>query len=411
MSLNTSNLISVLETCLLGARMLRNVSGSGDIDVSKLVEVALEVVASPNPVASKPVEVVSSPNPVASKPVEVVSSPNPIASKPVEVVSSPNPVTSKPVEVVTSKPVEGDVSKLNSIDWNAAESFVQESIINKIDDLIKIAGKYNGKVFGGYVRNVLVPREFGNPGPYRFKDVDLWFSNERNAALFLKEMGDALQVIEASMVNAGISPAYPFARKQYNYIVNNTIIGWIDVVISDDIPVDDFNVNRLTYFYNGSDKLQSHSYGPEPGYILKEYIIKKNVTVLESYQKKIRKYKNNKSAQDVVIARIYKYKFEGWTISYATETSGNISTFTVKDEYISTGETKNEPKSKTEPKTEPKSKNETKTEPKSKNETKTIDINVIETKTPENNEVALLRSEVADLKRTVGLLLEALKEK
>lgn len=248
------------------------------------------------------------------------------------------------------------VEKINSIDWNSENPFIQESILLEINKCIEVASHSKGKVFGGYVRDVLVPRENKYRGHVTFKDVDLWFTDRKSADTFITSMGHILTIIPESVVIS--APQYPFPRTQYNLVIHNTKIAVIDVIISKDIPVDDFNVNKLAYFYDNG-VLQSLSYGPEHVQVLKGDIISKQLTVLESYQKKI--HTSPVHIRDYFLKRMYKYQTNGWTIKYSIKEDGT--------KMVANGHN------------------------------------------PKQNDIADLKSQVADLQRTVNLLLDALKEK
>ena len=47
--------------------------------------------------------------------------------------------------------------------------------INMINECLETAGSFGGKVFGGYVRDVIVPRLANRECSVKFNDVDVWF--------------------------------------------------------------------------------------------------------------------------------------------------------------------------------------------------------------------------------------------
>src|SRR6187431_2333642 len=76
--------------------------------------------------------------------------------------------------------------------WNSNQSPDKFKIsVKLIDGCINVASKYGGRVFGGYVRNVLIPH-FYNQKSVGFKDVDLWFLKPSDALNFVLDMGDRL---------------------------------------------------------------------------------------------------------------------------------------------------------------------------------------------------------------------------
>jgi hypothetical protein len=193
------------------------------------------------------------------------------------------------------------------------------ALLSRIDQCISVASKYNGRVFGGYVRNVLVPRQFNIPCP-GFKDLDLWFTTKEQADFFVREMGLLFRKIQ----HIGASPShvvkYPFERDQY-YLVKNTnnleesVI--VDVVVSKEIPVDDLNVNQLTFnTYEGFI-----SFGNESTDALMTFIKNKEAVTLPGWMNKV---KNDFIVQG---KRYDKLKQTGWMIhnnvSLVTGTKNN----------------------------------------------------------------------------------------
>lgn len=151
--------------------------------------------------------------------------------------------------------------------------------LERVDDCIKIASKYNGRVFGGFLRNVLIPRYYNDPCP-GYKDVDIWFTNKEQADFFVKEMNSKLAKIMPKM-NTSVS--YPFTREQYYLLEINGTIGnnslIIDVIISKECPVNDLNVNTLTFNWYEEYK----SFGKDETKFLMESIRNKKAVMLPGY--------------------------------------------------------------------------------------------------------------------------------
>lgn len=123
-----------------------------------------------------------------------------------------------------------------------------------IQGLLWTAGEFGGKVYGGFVRDVIVPAENDDSGETTssWKDVDIWFNDATNAERFVSAMAGRL-----SYSFARDNDRYPWTVRQYEYIVDGVIISWVDVVVRDTFPVNDFNVNHLAY-----------QFGSGPGTIL-----------------------------------------------------------------------------------------------------------------------------------------------
>lgn len=165
-----------------------------------------------------------------------------------------------------------------------------EHVISRVNDCLKVAEKYGGRAFGGYVRNVVVPRLFGNHEVIGYKDVDVWFKSEGEANSFVTDMGPLMvKLCETSKIISN-QEVYPFSRTQYLLIgpslnssvrENNGASDGIifDVIISETLPVNDLNVNQLTYSpTNGLE-----SFGKETTFELTSSIMRKQASMLKEY--------------------------------------------------------------------------------------------------------------------------------
>ena len=130
-------------------------------------------------------------------------------------------------------------------------------VIIAVEDMIDKAGLHGGKVFGGYVRDIVMS-SLSNDGHYLgnnfFKDVDIWFKSEAAAQAFVIDCGLRLNPDES--FNAKRVGRYAFDASQY--ILD--IVGgetestppllcpiFVDVVVSETVPVNDFTCNLLLY--------------------------------------------------------------------------------------------------------------------------------------------------------------------
>ena len=129
--------------------------------------------------------------------------------------------------------------------------------IGIIKECLKKASHLNGQVFGGYIRDVIVPRLEVPNCLVQFNDVDLWFDNQRDANLFLEAMGQLF----VGPIRTQSPSLYPFTHQQYMFIKHNTWIVSVNVMVSNELPIDDFDfdVDRLTYYIDtkGNDKFKS----------------------------------------------------------------------------------------------------------------------------------------------------------
>ena len=130
-------------------------------------------------------------------------------------------------------------------------------VIIAVEDMIDKAGAHGGKVFGGYVRDIVMSA-LSNEGRYLggnfFKDVDIWFQSEAAAQAFVTDCG--LRLNPDELFNAERFGRYAFDTSQY--ILD--IVGketestppllcpiFVDVVVSETVPVNDFTCNLLLY--------------------------------------------------------------------------------------------------------------------------------------------------------------------
>ena len=197
----------------------------------------------------------------------------------------------------------------SSIKFDNMSKFEQKVVLEAIDSCLTLATKYDGRVYGGFVRDVIIPKMVNLNCDVRFKDVDIWFDKQSNAAKFIDEMGDELK-----MKHHISTETYPgaFKRTQYHLIGYDTILAFIDVIISDNLPVDDLDVNTITY--------QTHGYG----YYATESIVNNNLIeqikakraiMMQSYVDKCSLLeKSNPILYKHFTDRITKLKKNGWTI-------------------------------------------------------------------------------------------------
>ena len=183
-----------------------------------------------------------------------------------------------------------------------------------IDDCIKIARNYDGKIFGGYVRDVVISKMLNPSSKCEFKDIDIWFKTAIDADLFIKNMNevyDFKMVPELSIDDDNIH--YTFGRTQHHLFIENIVI-WFDIVVCEWFPVDDFDVNFLAYSYkDGKELIECES-----EYFNKSDLInsinKKQMTILPVYMRRL----ISKHSTEVHVSRINKrFLSKGWRIKYS----------------------------------------------------------------------------------------------
>ena len=191
--------------------------------------------------------------------------------------------------------------------WNSnqlPEVFKKSIVV--IDDCIKVASKHGGRVFGGYVRNVLIPAIYNQPSP-GFKDVDLWFTTHHNAAAFLIEMGyNMKKLCTTDQYNKKGKVVYPFDREQFMLLHNNANVVIVDIIISLTLPVNDLDVNQLTY------STHWEAFGKYRVESLQHQIMNKEAYALPGYSKIY--YEKNDMDWTQQIPRLNKLCKMGWRI-------------------------------------------------------------------------------------------------
>lgn len=185
-----------------------------------------------------------------------------------------------------------------------------EQVIKKINKVLDIAYKHNGKLFGGYLRDVIIPRMKDPSCKVLFKDVDIWFTDEYKACDFIEAISKKYDFKHYPRITIGDD--YPFTRQQYHLYKDGKCLAWFDVVISKEFPVDDFDVNFLSY-YNSS--FTSHHKSITVTQLV-DNIYRKEMTITEEYYQKVTKSSYPDKCKSMHYAtRIHnRYLQNGWTI-------------------------------------------------------------------------------------------------
>lgn len=189
-------------------------------------------------------------------------------------------------------------TKINNND----ESEYKIDIAKKI---LTLASIYNGEVYGGFVRDVIVPRINDPNCDALFKDIDIWFHNEKCSLGFTEVLQYIFKIEKVSFLDRDVdysktSNDLKFSRRQYRIYSQNgdKFLFHIDVITSDKLPVNDFNVNTITYKYINDEFIKSDGCDSR-------FISNKIATMIEDYNPESPKYYER-------INRIFFSK--GWTI-------------------------------------------------------------------------------------------------
>lgn len=161
-------------------------------------------------------------------------------------------------------------------------------VLEEINKMLIVAAKHDGWVFGGYVRDVIVPLQKDKIDSISFKNIDLWFKNQINFNNFYLEMRGKLY--------------HNYCMDEYYLIHNDFDIGPLHFLITKELPVDDFDIHQVKYCYPYDNAFNVN----DP--ILVDKISNKQATIQSSY---IEKIQNDKSHFDRLVNKFLKC---GWTI-------------------------------------------------------------------------------------------------
>ena len=152
--------------------------------------------------------------------------------------------------------------------------------------ILTIANEHDGKVYGGFVRDVIVPRINDPNCDVSFKDVDIWFKDKIAENYFVRKLYKFFKIereIESSPWNTELDysnneKGINFFRSQYRIYTKDKFLFHIDLITSAKLPVNDFYVNTLTYKHTekGFEKLDGDICGTQP-------IINKVAVMFENY--------------------------------------------------------------------------------------------------------------------------------
>ncbi len=186
-----------------------------------------------------------------------------------------------------------------------------ETTLKCIDRMLGLASYCGGKFFGGYVRDVIVPRMKNPNCDVSFKDVDIWFTSDEDAEEFVKLMKTTEKIFDRQ-IHTNQSIEYKFKRTQY-YFLNEACPFNIDVIVSKTFPVNDFDVNFLTYYVKDAVR-RLNAMGSYEEHFLIECINKKEIHMLDSYADELSRKDWGFHAHKRRFNE--RYIAKGWTIIY-----------------------------------------------------------------------------------------------
>lgn len=129
--------------------------------------------------------------------------------------------------------------------YNTLDADERSAVVDVIEDLIDSAGKYGGRVYGGYVRDSL--HNMFKHDLDKLNDVDIWFQDSEQLQKFASLNLFTLVPRDGernSAYTGEVTRCYytlPLPKKGGSFRI------YFDLVYWKPVPVNDFNVNCLTY--------------------------------------------------------------------------------------------------------------------------------------------------------------------
>lgn len=169
---------------------------------------------------------------------------------------------------------------------------------SQVTDVLKIAAGYGGVPFGGYVRDVVTKVIAYDYSSTEVKDLDIWFKTSDKRDSFVYDIQGRLTIMNG--------------LESMNYLLKDEsgdALIWIDLVVSNEFPGNDFDVNMLSWDCR-TNKIISHSYDSVSNII--KNIRKKRAQITDSYMLQM--------GEKMCINRMY-YRFlnKGWRVFYGCE--------------------------------------------------------------------------------------------
>ena len=240
---------------------------------------------------------------------------------------------SKKKDVTEQNNSSNDLLKVSSATTRYLALNVKDKNFQHIEDSLCIAGKYEGKAFGEFVCEVIVPQI--HKLPYNLTSdviVGMWFKRLDQFRLYIKERQNttcSFYKVDSLGIHDYMMVRYGYVGDQYALDVQGTRIARFDIFISQEFPVDGFITNCLTCLCAKDcstgqtivSKLLKSEIGREEQLI--KLILNKQTAILDGhFDKVINDYCDGvKRLVDNInrlISKGWTVEFEGYTISNPT---------------------------------------------------------------------------------------------
>ena len=169
---------------------------------------------------------------------------------------------------------------MSVISGSSATPLAIESNLYHINKVLFMAGEYGGKAFGDFVINVILARLEDPTANISFDDgdvanVDLWFTTEKMAAKFIKHVRVKASYPKLNYSFTEVTPdtmvkRHGYSAQQYKLSSYGRNIAWVYIMINEEFPALDLDINCLTYLcrkdYTTGKKIVTKELNGERGF-------------------------------------------------------------------------------------------------------------------------------------------------
>lgn len=216
------------------------------------------------------------------------------------------------------------------------EKFLLNSILNGIENFIKILEEFEGKVFGEYVREVIVPRMKNPNCDVIFNFVDVWFQNQTKADDFIKLMS-----IDKTFYQEEISPSKNIDLRTFHepkqYFLRDDERIKFNIIVHPSLPINNFDVNCLTYFYSDDKPVIETGFPEDKKEQIIEAIYKKEATMNKYYFFNMVNHRLTYPERSKMINELFENR--GWVIiqdgiKFTSSFTGTFEDAKAKEKFI-----------------------------------------------------------------------------